>query len=198
MLNDTPQPRMVFFVKHIVAALQDRIYSQQTTVEIMQVLTQTLVNIKDVYGSFWTDLFDIIMSIWSWQPDILSAQLPTVYSSMQLFCTLRKLSLEGSNDDLQDVYNERKEQIFDSLLGLLKHQSGETQIVLVGSGLPWQRRRGRQELPASRDFQHTPCNCYEWIGTAIRNRCTRPLPNTGKRVSCPATGGLPTIKENHP
>lgn len=98
-----PTQRLVFFVKHLVQCLQSKELSRGSTSETFKALTAVLPFIKEIYGSHWSDLFEVLESLWE-SGEATEEYLPVLHSSFRLFNCLRSLATDESNDDLEDAW----------------------------------------------------------------------------------------------
>ena len=59
VLNDIPQQRLVFFVKHVTAQLLS--CSKVLQCELLKTLQAILPPLKGIYGSFWADILQLLL-----------------------------------------------------------------------------------------------------------------------------------------
>ncbi|KAL8950264.1 MAG: hypothetical protein Q9222_003689 [Ikaeria aurantiellina] len=132
-LPSIPKQRLVFFVQHACKQLVEitatdtpsELSTPTTTPKIvclttiMQALYYILPVLSETYGSFWEDITDVLIKLWSTQKDITDQQLPMLHSSLRLYSQLRKSSSGDSNDDLLDSLNDRKASIDKGIMSLL-------------------------------------------------------------------------------
>ena len=105
---EIPQQRLVFFVKHAAAQLQQNEDSASCiTAEILKSLTVLLPQIKDIYGSFWPDIIDAASCVLHLSYIDRDDDLPQLHASLRLLLKLKALASTGSNDDLQDAWIEK-------------------------------------------------------------------------------------------
>jgi [phosphatase 2A protein]-leucine-carboxy methyltransferase len=111
--------RLVFLVKHLVQCLQSNEMSVGLTSETLKALTTIFPLIKEIYGSHWSDVLDIIKAIWeSGEPS--DEYLPVLHSSFHLFSCLRSLCTTAeSNDDLEEAWNATQKTHPAALVDLL-------------------------------------------------------------------------------
>ena len=103
MAEKVPTQRLVFFVKHLVQCLQSKELSRGLTSEIFKALTAVLPFIKEIYGAHWSDLFEVLGSLWE-SGEAIEDYLPVLHSSFRLFNCLKSLATDESNDDLEDAW----------------------------------------------------------------------------------------------
>ena len=117
-VNEVPQQRLVFFVKHVVKQMQHGLLLIPSIGgEIMKTLCVVLPAIKEIYDDFWADILEAIPQVWL---DALSDEfIYGIYSSLRLLSLLKKADMQQSNDDLLDAWTEKKERIAKGLVGLM-------------------------------------------------------------------------------
>ena len=117
-VDEVPQQRLVFFVKHVVEQCQDGLLLLPGVGgEIMKALTAVLPIIKEIYGSFWADLLDIVPQVWlghTRDEDIYG-----IHSSLRLLSLLKRPDMQQSNDDLLDAWIEKRNSVVEGLVGLM-------------------------------------------------------------------------------
>ncbi|KAL9610067.1 MAG: hypothetical protein Q9167_005204 [Letrouitia subvulpina] len=143
VVNGIPQQRLVFFVQHILAQIQELI-DQKTledswsgyfssaedslsslSTEVFRVLHVVLPPIKQIYGSIWADSFSLIKNTWSFSSKVHSdKRLPVLNASLRLLSVLRRMNEEDPNDDLQDAWSESLESVAHGMLSLLQELRG--------------------------------------------------------------------------
>ena len=119
VISDIPQQRLVFFVKHIDDVFREVKPSYPIRTELFKALAAILPPIKGIYESFWLTLIKSAQNALSVARVPSDEELPSLHASCRLIMTLHRLSIQESNDDLVDAWNESKESIADSLLSLL-------------------------------------------------------------------------------
>jgi len=125
-VNDIPQQRLLFFIKHMTRELSNR-------TEILKVLHAVLPPIKEIYGSFWHEILDAVQ-----QDFIISASedsLPNIHAALRLSSLLQKQRMQEANDDLSDAWTERKGYIAKVLIRLMSNLSGEYSVAAAYNGL---------------------------------------------------------------
>ena len=128
VVEDVPQQRLVFAVKHFVSQLQGTAVSSSITTEICKALTTLLPPIKHIYGSFWADVLDILIEIWH-RPNVTEDEsIPLVHATLKLCAAIGTLAAQGSNDDLQDSWGEKQKPLMEALLALMKRVAGMLSI----------------------------------------------------------------------
>lgn len=130
LLDEIPQQRLIFFVKHIISELAQATIPIQT--EMMKLLHFFLSPVKDIYGSFWADLFVLLQQIWT--APINDEALPSLHSSLRLLSLLRKQHMQEGNDDLLDTWTENKGPVAKGLVALMGKAQGE--LALLKEMLP--------------------------------------------------------------
>lgn len=117
-VNEIPQQRLVFFVKYVVEQLQDGLLLMPGIGgEIMKALTAVLPMIKNIYGSFWPDLLDIIPQLWSQNTG--DDGIYGIHSSLRTLSLLKRSDVQQSNDDLLDAWTEKKGLVAKGLVELM-------------------------------------------------------------------------------
>ena len=112
--------RAVFFVQHLIGQLENNVPSSSIARgQIMAVLSFVLPAVKEIYGLFWSTIFDEI------QQTGLESDLYALHASLRLLTLLRKPYMLESNDDLLDAWSENKTAIAHWLLGLLRQLQGK-------------------------------------------------------------------------
>lgn len=115
VVSTIPAQRLVFVVKHLLECLKSDIKSFGLRAEITKTLTFVFPGIAELYGSHWEDSMEILGMILE---DTSGGEdgLPLLVSSFRLFARLKSMAEgEGSNDDLQDAWSERKTGLFNKL-----------------------------------------------------------------------------------
>ncbi|MCJ1314021.1 hypothetical protein MMC25_007701 [Agyrium rufum] len=122
-----PQRRLLFYVKHLAAALlQPKVSADSFLIaEVCKNLLHLLPRVSDIYDEFWETILSVIPTIWSITQLATDDDLPKLHASLRLCSKLQILASEESNEDLHDAWSEKQEAINDALLQLLKTQSGE-------------------------------------------------------------------------
>ena len=117
-VNEIPQQRLVFFVKHVVEQMQHGLLLIPSIGgEIMKTLCVVLPAIKEIYDPFWADILEAIPQVWL---DALSDKfIYGIYSSLRLLSLLKKPDMQQSNDDLVEAWTGKKERIARGLVGLM-------------------------------------------------------------------------------
>ena len=116
-INDIPQQRVVFFVQHIVSQLEMQM-PPYILAEIFRALQIALPAIKDIYGSFWENILELLRS--SWKLTAYDEHLSCIHASLRLLSTLRSEAVLQANDDLLDAWNESRKSTATSLVILLE------------------------------------------------------------------------------
>jgi hypothetical protein len=116
-----PQNRLVFAVKQVTSWMEEETpISAALSSSAFAALIGLLPCIKGMYGSHWETTFDSIGSLWSRKFDRkeLSAWLPAINNSLRLYTIM--MSLEDTNDDLEEAIKDSAELISNGLLQLLR------------------------------------------------------------------------------
>ena len=117
-VDEVPQQRLVFYVKHVVEQCQDGLLLLPGVGgEIMKALTAVLPMIKEIYGSFWADLLDLIPQVWL--RDTRDEDIYGIHSSLRLLSLLKRSDMQQSNDDLLDAWVEKKSSVVEGLVGMM-------------------------------------------------------------------------------
>ena len=117
-VNEVPQQRLVFFVKHVVEQMQDGLLLIPSIGgEIMKTLSVVLPAIKEIYDAFWADILDAIPEMWLQATS--DEYLYGIHSSLRLLALLKKADMQQSNDDLFDAWAEKEKRIAKGLVGLM-------------------------------------------------------------------------------
>ncbi|MCJ1244899.1 hypothetical protein MMC30_002100 [Trapelia coarctata] len=121
-----PQPRLVFFVRHMVSQLRDNRIALEVVTEIHKALAVMLPQVKEVYESFWERLIDTIVDGWFAAAIKNLSDISSLHASLRLCAILQALSVEEeSNDDLKDSWTEKRSAIVDHLVKIMKLQAGK-------------------------------------------------------------------------
>lgn len=126
LITKIPKQRLVFFVKHSVSQLCKGKLSNHITSEVLKALSALIPSIRDVYDSFWEQMIDFIKNTLSPPNQFLhDDNIPLLHATLELFASLKVLRLEGSNEDLEDVWTEKEVSLLNGLLDLLKECQGK-------------------------------------------------------------------------
>lgn len=90
----------------------------------MAVLSLVLPAVKDVYGPFWSAIFE------GTQKTSAQADLFALYASLRLLNLLRRSHMLESNDDLLDAWSEKKTAVAKHLVDLLCKLQGKRLLSL--------------------------------------------------------------------
>lgn len=118
LVAQIPPLRLIFFAKHVISQFQNQETSPPIQTEMMKILKVALVPFREVSGAFWKDIIDISMSSWS-NDQIKDDEIPLLHASLRLFETLKMLTPQNSNVDLQDCLREKRELLDEGLMKLL-------------------------------------------------------------------------------
>ncbi|KAK2870551.1 hypothetical protein FQN49_003105 [Arthroderma sp. PD_2] len=113
-----PAQRLVFLVKHLIVCLQSGKFGPGPVAEILKVLTAILPLMKEIYGSHWSEVFDLLNTSWD-KGDMSDEFLPVLHSSLRLFNCLRKLATNDGNEDLEDAWKEAQKTHTENMVKLL-------------------------------------------------------------------------------
>ena len=122
-LEDIPQQRLAFFVKHVVASLRSGITEHSTLSEALKVLSSILLAIKDLYGDFWEDIVHFCTFTLE-----STSHIPSLYNCLKLCSMLQRLAREASNDDIEEVWAAQESTFANALVALLD-SSYESDVV---------------------------------------------------------------------
>lgn len=118
--------RLIFLVKHLLPLLTNEA-EPIVVVEMCKLLSKLLLGIQDMYGEHWSQVLSFLVGIWSQitkqtrKPAGEEEDILLIHATLKLYSTLRKLGKSAEpNDDLVDAQNENEEQIYSSLIQLLK------------------------------------------------------------------------------
>lgn len=100
--------------------------------EAFKALAVILPFIKDIYGSFWGQIVDAMISAWSLPMGQDDNGVPSLHASLRLCATLNRLSGKDANDDLQDIWISERRTLVGGLLGLVRQLQGR----FVNTSLP--------------------------------------------------------------
>lgn len=132
-----PKQRVVLFVKHVVSQVHKGDLSKQIINEVLKILNTLIVPIKDVYDSFWEQMIDFIDNTLSSPNKFLDEDnIPLLHAILELFASLKTLQSEESNEDLEDAWKEKEENLLDRLLCLIKQCQG---LCSAANFLPYSR-----------------------------------------------------------
>ena len=125
-INDIPQQRVVFLVQHLIAQLETSVPSFTVVgAQIMVVLSLVLPAVKEIYGPFWSAIFDEI------QKSCAQTDLYALHTCLRLLNLLRRSHMLESNDDLFDAWSEKKTDIGNCLVHLLSQLQGKCAAFFV-------------------------------------------------------------------
>ena len=110
----------MFYVKHIVDHLMQSRISASFNAEAFKSLNTMLPYIKDIYGSLWANLINVMLNEWTQLAAFTDEEIPSVHASLRLCAVLRALATKDSNDDLLDCWAEQQTAVIHGLLDLMK------------------------------------------------------------------------------
>ncbi|KAN0079467.1 hypothetical protein V8E54_004681 [Elaphomyces granulatus] len=116
-LNSIPTQRLVFLVKNLVRCFQSGFSTPMAHAEICKLLAGALRPICEIYGSFWADIIDDLISVWD-KTSGCDESLSLLHGSFRLFACLK--SFWEANDDLKDAWVESKTKLSNGLILTLK------------------------------------------------------------------------------
>jgi hypothetical protein len=90
--------------------------------EICKLLAGALRPICEIYGSFWADIIDDLISVWD-KTSGCDESLSLLHGSFRLFACLK--SFWEANDDLKDAWVESKTKLSNGLILTLKKLGGD-------------------------------------------------------------------------
>ncbi|MCJ1398227.1 hypothetical protein MMC11_001424 [Xylographa trunciseda] len=123
-LEELPQPRLVFFVKHIVSQLQVGALSLLITTELYKSLDTVLRLFRDIYGSFWEDIMSFVTSGCSRITKEKISDIPFIHATLRLYDTFKLLATTfNENEDLTDSWAQVKAAVDESLVKLMQSQT---------------------------------------------------------------------------
>lgn len=127
MTGSIAKQRLVFLMKHLVSWLQDDNADDLAKAEICKLLQVVLPTIRDLYGSHWSQILEMLVRLWSSRPstpdvDMEDSRIPLVHSSLKLYSTLKSLTEQDDvNDDLIDAWKEFNRSASAGLIMLLEN-----------------------------------------------------------------------------
>ncbi|MCJ1388866.1 hypothetical protein MMC18_001716 [Xylographa bjoerkii] len=123
-LEDLPQPRLVFFVKHIVSQVQIGAPSLPITAELYKALNVVLQLIKDIYGSFWEEIMSFVTDSCSRITQEKLSDIPFTHATLRLYDTFKRLATTyDENEDLAESWAHVKAAADESLIRLMQSQT---------------------------------------------------------------------------
>ena len=114
LIEEIPQQRLVFFVKHAVDMLETVPTTART--EVLKTLNLVLSPIKEIYGSFWESLFGILEK--TFEEPGTDENLAVLAASLRLLSLLHKQDMQDGNDDLLDSWTDKRASIAKKLVDL--------------------------------------------------------------------------------
>lgn len=126
LLSATPQ-RLVFLIKHIISQIRYGGLPLDLTSELLKILAAMLPFIRDLYGSLWADVIDILINTWIDFDENEGEQVLILHASLRLSEQLESLTCRDVNDDLLDSWLGKKMLIYNGLLRLMQCQSSTLQ-----------------------------------------------------------------------
>ncbi|KAJ5744861.1 hypothetical protein N7533_009731 [Penicillium manginii] len=114
VVSTIPTQRLVFLTKPLIECLQSGLQPLGLSAEIIKTLSFVLPALSEIYGSHWEDSMAVLSTVLK---DISGGEegLPLLVSSFRLFSSLKSMTEGESNDDLQDVWLERRVGLFNEL-----------------------------------------------------------------------------------
>jgi hypothetical protein len=117
IFESVPPQRRIFLMKHLIQCVQAGLKMPGLLTEILKLLRSVLPHVRELYGSHWADILDILSSLWA--QDLSSDDnLPVLHSSLRLFAQLR-IFVDDSNDDLEDAWKESNKNLSTLLISSL-------------------------------------------------------------------------------
>lgn len=114
VVSTIPTQRLVFLTKPLIECLQSDLYPLGLSAEIIKTLSFVLPGLSEIYGSHWEDSLAVLSTIFK---DVSGGEeaLPLLVSSFRLFSRLKSMTDGDCNDDLHDVWLERRVGLFNEL-----------------------------------------------------------------------------------
>ncbi|OQE25542.1 hypothetical protein PENSTE_c006G05814 [Penicillium steckii] len=114
VVSTIPTQRLVFLTKPLIECLQSDLYPLGLSAEIIKTLAFVLPGLSEIYGSHWEDSLAVLSTIFK---NVSGGEeaLPLLVSSFRLFSQLKSMTDGESNDDLHDVWLERRVGLFNEL-----------------------------------------------------------------------------------
>ncbi|KAJ5975614.1 hypothetical protein N7481_009321 [Penicillium waksmanii] len=114
VVSTIPTQRLVFLTKPLIECLQSGLQPLGLSAEIIKTLSFVLPALSEIYGSHWEDSMAILSIVLK---DISGGEegLPLLVAAFRLFSSLKSMTDGESNDDLQDVWLERRVGLFNEL-----------------------------------------------------------------------------------
>ena len=119
VVSTIPTQRLVFLTKHLIECLQSDMGSLAMRAEIMQTLTHVIPALADIYGSHWEDIMEALIAALE-GTNGGEEGLPVLMFSFRLFACLKSLAEGESNDDLQEVWLEKKTRLFNDIASTIR------------------------------------------------------------------------------
>ena len=144
IVHTIAKQRLVFFVKHVLPWLQNRVVTRLVQAELCRALTVLLPLMSDMYGEHWNEVLSFLSVAWSSTQELQETEtgadrfviirfrhtrilichspIPFVHASLKLYAKLQTLmQIEEPNDDLIDAWKDTTQDIANGLINLLKH-----------------------------------------------------------------------------
>lgn len=119
-LQQVQNQRLVILVNRLVSRLEDSQEDPALASAIALALYEVIPLIKEMYGSQWSAMFDLLRETWNMDDDEEGNNLPLINANLRLFSRLRSLSIGGeSNDDLEDAWAEAEKTQSESIIEFL-------------------------------------------------------------------------------
>lgn len=123
-MNFIPTQRLVFLVKNLVRCFESEFSTPIAQAEIYKLLAVALRPIHEIYGSFWADIIDDLISVWD-KTSGCDESLSLLHGSFRLFACLKSLvGTWEANDDLKDAWKDSKMKLSNGLILTLKRLGG--------------------------------------------------------------------------
>lgn len=117
VLEKIPQQRLVFLLKSLVAQVQNP-ESGPVLSETLILLSKIVPSVQDIYGEHWEEIVNGLVDMWS---TMKTDDVSLIHSSLQVFAVLKSsLKLEEVNDDLQEAWMAKQEDLNTGLLRCLE------------------------------------------------------------------------------
>ena len=107
LAGSVAQQRVVFYVQHVVGAL-DLDAPPTLTMEILRSLHTIIPVVQEIYGTFWDTILEFVYNVLAESKDV----------ALRLLSIVTKSSVLEANDDLLDAWKERQAQIAQAMVDL--------------------------------------------------------------------------------
>ncbi|KAK5169052.1 uncharacterized protein LTR77_006361 [Saxophila tyrrhenica] len=125
-VSSIAKQRLIFLVKKLIPWLELDI-TTRSKAEVCRALVELLPGMADMYGEHWEQSLEFVCNYWSSVTDeattgeVQEHSILLQHSSLKLLATLNKLAKSDEpNDDLADALKDRRENIRDGLINVLR------------------------------------------------------------------------------